>query len=222
MALHLSFREFAVLRSGKVLLKAFIEGLSKIAKPMTQLTQKFFDGKLCAAPILALPKGSEDFVVYCDASIKGLGAVLMQRMKERDEPLRVRALVMIIGLDLPSRILEAQKEAVKIGNIEVKDIGGMLKMLEARTDGTLCLDNRSWIPCYGDTRRLIMHESHKLTSPHMSQMSDLYQGQGRAPEALQFTGPTRCTRMEVGEDNNGFRHQAAQNGSRIRYDLGHC
>ncbi|GJV16120.1 putative reverse transcriptase domain-containing protein [Tanacetum coccineum] len=37
--------------------------------------------KLCAAPILALPEGSDDFVVYCDASIKGLGAVLMQRMK---------------------------------------------------------------------------------------------------------------------------------------------
>nr|GEX80878.1 reverse transcriptase domain-containing protein [Tanacetum cinerariifolium] len=38
--------------------------------------------KLCSAPILALPKGSEDFVVYCDASIKGLGVVLMQREKE--------------------------------------------------------------------------------------------------------------------------------------------
>ncbi|GJS41459.1 reverse transcriptase domain-containing protein [Tanacetum coccineum] len=37
--------------------------------------------KLCVAPILALPKGSDDFVVYCDASIKGLGAILMQRMK---------------------------------------------------------------------------------------------------------------------------------------------
>ncbi|GJV50874.1 putative reverse transcriptase domain-containing protein [Tanacetum coccineum] len=36
---------------------------------------------LCVAPILALPEGSDDFVVYCDASIKGLGAVLMQRMK---------------------------------------------------------------------------------------------------------------------------------------------
>ncbi|GJV57485.1 putative reverse transcriptase domain-containing protein [Tanacetum coccineum] len=37
--------------------------------------------KLYSAPILALPKGSEDFIVYCDASIKGLGAVLMQKEK---------------------------------------------------------------------------------------------------------------------------------------------
>ncbi|GJS62565.1 putative reverse transcriptase domain-containing protein [Tanacetum coccineum] len=37
--------------------------------------------KLCSAPILALPEGSEDFIVYCDASIKGLGVVLMQREK---------------------------------------------------------------------------------------------------------------------------------------------
>ncbi|GJU51012.1 reverse transcriptase domain-containing protein [Tanacetum coccineum] len=251
--------------------RRFIKGFSKIVKPMTELTQKdrkfdwgeeqetafqLLKQKLCAAPILALPEGSDDFVVYCDASIKGLGAVLMQRMKviayasrqlkiheknytthdlelgavvfalkiwrhylygtkcvvftdhkslqhildqkdlnmrqrrwiellsdydceiryhpgkanvvadalsrkERIEPLRVRALVMTIGLDLPSRILEAQKEAVKVENIEAEDIGGMLKKLEARADGTLCLDNRSWLPCYGDTRSLIMHESHK-------------------------------------------------------------
>ncbi|GJV27974.1 putative nucleotidyltransferase, ribonuclease H [Tanacetum coccineum] len=251
--------------------RRFIEGFSKIAKPMTELTQKnkkfnwgeeqesafqLLKQKLCDAPILALPKGSDDFVVYYDASIKGLGVVLMQRMKviayasrqlkvheknytthdlelgavvfalkiwrhylygtrcvvftdhkslqhildqkelnmrqrrwiellsdydcviryhpgkanvvadalsrkERIEPLRVRALVMTIGLDLPSRILEAQKEAVKTENIEAEDIGGMLKKLEARADGTLCLDNRSWLPCYGDTRSLIMHESHK-------------------------------------------------------------
>nr|GEW52608.1 putative reverse transcriptase domain-containing protein [Tanacetum cinerariifolium] len=76
--------------------RRFIEGFSKITKSMTKLTQKAikFDWgekkenafqlnkqKLCSAPILALPEGSEDFVVYCDASHKGLGVVLMQREK---------------------------------------------------------------------------------------------------------------------------------------------
>nr|GEY41723.1 putative reverse transcriptase domain-containing protein [Tanacetum cinerariifolium] len=76
--------------------RIFIEGFSKIAKSMTKLTQKAikFDWgekeenafqlikqKLCSVPILALPEGSEDFVVYYDASHKGLGAVLMQRVK---------------------------------------------------------------------------------------------------------------------------------------------
>nr|GEW51409.1 hypothetical protein [Tanacetum cinerariifolium] len=37
--------------------------------------------KLCSAMILALPEGTEDFVVYCDASLKGCGAVLMQQEK---------------------------------------------------------------------------------------------------------------------------------------------
>nr|GEX58172.1 putative reverse transcriptase domain-containing protein [Tanacetum cinerariifolium] len=75
----------------------FIEGFSKIAKLMTKLTQKgvkfdlgdkavaafqLINQKLCSAPILALPKGSKNFVVYCDASHKGLGVVLMQREKE--------------------------------------------------------------------------------------------------------------------------------------------
>ncbi|GJS47128.1 putative reverse transcriptase domain-containing protein [Tanacetum coccineum] len=76
--------------------RGFIEGFSKIASPMTKLTQKsvkfewgekaeaafqLLKQKLCSAPILALPEGSENFVVYCDASHKGLGAVLMQREK---------------------------------------------------------------------------------------------------------------------------------------------
>ncbi|GKD27085.1 putative reverse transcriptase domain-containing protein [Tanacetum coccineum] len=76
--------------------RRFIEGFSKIAKPMTKLTQKkvkfdwgdkaettfqLIKQKLCSAPILALLEGSEDFIVYCDASIKGLGDVLMQREK---------------------------------------------------------------------------------------------------------------------------------------------
>nr|GEV25182.1 retrovirus-related Pol polyprotein from transposon TNT 1-94 [Tanacetum cinerariifolium] len=82
--------------------RRFIEGSLKIAKSMTKLTQK---------KILALPEGSEHFIIYDDALIKE---------KSRKEK------------------------------------------LEPRTDGTLCLNNRSWLPCYGDLRTLIMHESHKL------------------------------------------------------------
>ncbi|GKC93302.1 putative reverse transcriptase domain-containing protein [Tanacetum coccineum] len=76
--------------------RRFIKGFSKIAKPINKLTQKkvkfewgdkqettfqLLKQKLCSAPILVLLEGSEDFIVYCDDSNKGLGAVLMQREK---------------------------------------------------------------------------------------------------------------------------------------------
>ncbi|GJW85695.1 reverse transcriptase domain-containing protein [Tanacetum coccineum] len=76
--------------------RRFIKDFSKIAKSLTELTQKnkkyiwgedqesafqLLKQKLCEAPILALPEGNNDFVVYCDASHQGLGAVLMQREK---------------------------------------------------------------------------------------------------------------------------------------------
>ncbi|GJT47536.1 retrovirus-related pol polyprotein from transposon TNT 1-94 [Tanacetum coccineum] len=218
--------------------RRFIEGFSKIAKSMTKLTQKgvkfdwgdkqeaafqLLKQKLCSAPILALPEGSEDFIAYCDASKKGLGAVLMQREKvisyasrqlkiheknytthdlelgavvfalkiwrhylygtkctvftdhkslqhildqkelnmrqrrwlellsdydceiryhpgkanvvadalsrKEREPLRVRALVMTIGLDLPKQILKAQTEARKPKNIKKEDVGKLVTML---------------------------------------------------------------------------------------------
>nr|GEZ97554.1 putative reverse transcriptase domain-containing protein [Tanacetum cinerariifolium] len=81
--------------------------------------------------------------------------------KERSKPLRVRALVMSLGLNLPKQILNAQSEARKEGNFINKDLQGMINKLESCADGTLCLNNRSWIPCFGDLRALIMHESHK-------------------------------------------------------------
>ncbi|KAI3797507.1 hypothetical protein L1987_32764 [Smallanthus sonchifolius] len=74
----------------------FIANFSKIAVPLTALTHKgkpyewgpkqeeafqTLKQKLCEAPILTLPDGTEDFVVYCDASHLGLGCVLMQRGK---------------------------------------------------------------------------------------------------------------------------------------------
>ncbi|GJZ68961.1 putative reverse transcriptase domain-containing protein, partial [Tanacetum coccineum] len=248
--------------------RRFIEGFSKIAKSMTKLTQKgikfdwgekeentfqLIKQKLCSAPILALPKGSKDFVVYYDASHEGLGAVLMQRekvtayasrqlkvyeknctthdlelgsvvfslkrwrhylygtrctmftdhksqqhildqkelnmrqrrwlellsdydcdiryhlwnanvvanalsRKERTEPLRVRALVTTIGLNLPKRILEAQIEALKTGNLVNEDVGGMLRKdipkerLEPRADETLCLHGSEKM--YQDVKKL--------------------------------------------------------------------
>ncbi|GKC42811.1 putative reverse transcriptase domain-containing protein [Tanacetum coccineum] len=263
--------------------RRFIEGFLKIAKSMTKLTQKkvkfdwgdkeeaafqLLKQKLCSAPILSLPEGVENFIVYCDASHKGLGVVLMQNekviayasqqlkiheknytthdlelgavvftlkiwrhylygtkctvltnhkslqhildqkalnmrqrrwlellsnydceilynlrkanvvvdalnRKERIKPLRVRALVMAIGLDLAKKILEAQTEARKPENIEAEDVRGMLienlresdnpvkEKLEPHADRTLCLNNKSWLPCFGDLRTLIMHESHK-------------------------------------------------------------
>ncbi|GJS33188.1 putative reverse transcriptase domain-containing protein [Tanacetum coccineum] len=86
--------------------------------------------------------------------------------KERIEPLRVRALVMTIGLDLPKRILEAQIEAQKPEENQNRRRRRLSRdipkeRLEPRADGTLCLHSRSWIPCYGDLRSMIMHESHK-------------------------------------------------------------
>nr|GFA95098.1 putative reverse transcriptase domain-containing protein [Tanacetum cinerariifolium] len=238
--------------------------------------------KLCSAPILALPEGCEDFIVYCDASNKGLGAVLMQRekvisyasrqlkiheknytthdlelravvfalkicrhylygtkcivftdhkslqhilgqkelnmrqrrwlellsdydceiryhpgkanvvddalsKKEREPPLRVRALLMTIGLDLPKQILNAQTEARKPENIKEEDVGGMLvensrdpekvrkEKLEPRADGTLCLNGRSWLPFYDDLRTVIMHESHKSKYSIHSGSDKMYQ-----------------------------------------------
>ncbi|GJU31424.1 putative reverse transcriptase domain-containing protein [Tanacetum coccineum] len=227
-----------------------------------EATFQTLKNKLCSAPILALPQGAEDFIVYCDALHKGLGAVLMQNekvityasrqlkiheknytthdlelgavvfalkiwrhylygtkctvftdhkslqhildkkelnmrqrhwlellsdydceiryhpgkanvvadslsRKERIKPLRVRALVMTISLDLPKQILNAQTEAQKSKNFKNEDVGGMIKKdipkekLELRADGTLCLNGRSWLPCYGDLRTVIMHESYK-------------------------------------------------------------
>nr|GEY24697.1 hypothetical protein [Tanacetum cinerariifolium] len=82
----------------------FIEGFSNITKPMTKLTQKkvkfewgdkqeaafqLLKQKLCSAPILALPKESEDFIVYCGKA--NVVADSLSR-KEREPPLRVRAL----------------------------------------------------------------------------------------------------------------------------------
>ncbi|GKA10170.1 putative reverse transcriptase domain-containing protein [Tanacetum coccineum] len=173
--------------------------------------------KLCCAPILALPGGSENFVVYCDASRKGLGAVLMQREKViayASHQLKIHeknytthdlelgdvvfALKMwrhylygtkcVVFTDHKSlqHILDQNelnmrqrrwlellsdydceityhpgKANVVADALSQKKWNKPLRNLEPRADETLCLRNRSWIPCFGDLRTLIMYESHK-------------------------------------------------------------
>nr|GEZ97900.1 putative reverse transcriptase domain-containing protein [Tanacetum cinerariifolium] len=165
---------------------------SEKAKATFQLLKQ----KLCSAPILALSEGSENFMVYCDASRKGLGSVLMQREKviayascqlkiheknytthnlelgTKELSMRQRRwLELLSDYDCEIRyhpgkanVVEAKKEE----NYRTEDLYGMIKNLEPSADGTLCLRNKSWIPCFGYLRTLIMHEtlimpeSHKL------------------------------------------------------------
>ncbi|GJS71517.1 putative reverse transcriptase domain-containing protein [Tanacetum coccineum] len=197
---------------------------------------------------MALPEGSEDFVVYCDASHKGLGAVLMKKEKvisyasrqlkiyeknytthdlelgsvvfslklwrhylygtkctvftdhkslqhilnQKELNMRQRrwlellsdydceiryhpgkANVVADALSRKERSKPLRTEARKPENIKNKDVGGMLvenskdlekfrtKMFEPRADGTLCFNGRSWFPCYGNLRTVIMYKSHK-------------------------------------------------------------
>nr|GEV64980.1 putative reverse transcriptase domain-containing protein [Tanacetum cinerariifolium] len=222
-------------REGIYVDPAKIEAIKDWA-PMTKLTQKImkFDWgeneeavfqllkqKLCSAPILALPKGSENFMVYCDASHKGLGAVLMQKEKViayascqlkvhkknyTTHDLELDAVVFALKMwrhylygtkcvmftDHKSlqHILDQKELNMRqrrwlellrdydceiryhLGKANVvadalsrkersKPLRGMVNKLEPRPDGTLCLNNQSWIPCFGDLRALIMHESHK-------------------------------------------------------------
>ncbi|GKC56229.1 putative reverse transcriptase domain-containing protein [Tanacetum coccineum] len=116
----------------------FIEGFSKIAKSMTKLTQKgvkfdwgdkqeanfqLLKQKLCSAPILALPGGSEDFIVYCDKSHKGLGAVLMQRDKV---------------ISYASRQLKIHEKNYTIHDLELGSVVFSLKLWRYYLYGTKC------------------------------------------------------------------------------------
>ncbi|GJW54047.1 putative reverse transcriptase domain-containing protein, partial [Tanacetum coccineum] len=119
--------------------RRFIEGFSKIAKPLTKLTQKnksyiwgeeqesafqLLKQKLCEAPILALPEGNDNFVVYCDASLQGLGAVLMQREKV---------------IAYASRQLKPHEENYTTHDLELRAVIFALKIWRHYLYGTRCI-----------------------------------------------------------------------------------
>ena len=94
-------------------------------------------------------------------------------------------LVMTISLDLPKQIVEARIEALKLENLINEDVGGMIRTnlekekLEPSEDGTLCIHGRSWLPCYGDLRNVIMHEPHKFKHSIHPGSNKMYQDMRR-------------------------------------------
>ncbi|GJW14882.1 putative reverse transcriptase domain-containing protein [Tanacetum coccineum] len=126
--------------------------------------------ELCSAPILALPEGTENFVVYCDASHKGYEAILMQRekviayafrqLKKHEENYTTYDLelgAVVFALRLSRHYLYGTK-----GNVKAKNLGRLIKpIFETHSDGIQCFEGRIWLPLFGGLRDLIMHESHK-------------------------------------------------------------
>ncbi|GKF59932.1 putative reverse transcriptase domain-containing protein, partial [Tanacetum coccineum] len=98
--------------------RRFIKGFSKIAKSMTKLTQKG----------IKFDWGSEDFVVYCDASHKGLGAVLMQKEKV---------------IAYASRQLKVQEKNYTTHDLELGSVVFALKIWRHYLYGTKCTDYKS-------------------------------------------------------------------------------
>ncbi|GJZ54848.1 putative reverse transcriptase domain-containing protein [Tanacetum coccineum] len=144
--------------------RRFIVNFSKIVKPLTSLTQKnkkyewsveqekafqTLKNNVCNAPILSLPDGIENFVVYCDASNQGLACVLMQRGKS----------------SVKDKILAALGEASKVENMTAEMLRGLDQLMERKEDGGMYF---IWVPLIGDVRTLDMDEVHASRLPRSS------------------------------------------------------
>src|ERR671932_1100588 len=119
--------------------RRFIKNFSKIAGPLTKLTRKDMAFKwgdeqeaafqklkqlLCQAPVLSLPEGTDDFVVYCDASFSGLGCVLMQRERV---------------IAYASRQLKAHERNYPVHDLELAAVIFALKLWRHYLYGTHCV-----------------------------------------------------------------------------------
>nr|GEW03803.1 retrotransposable element Tf2 [Tanacetum cinerariifolium] len=206
----------------------FIKGFSKIAKSMTKLTQKnvkfdlgekeettfqLIKQKLCSAPILALPKGSENFIVYCDASHKGLGSVLMRNEKV---------------IAYASRQLKIYEKNYTTHDLELGAVVFALKMWRHYLCGTRCtvftdhkslqhildqkelnMRQRRWLEFLSDYDCDIRYHPGKANvvagalsrkeQSRLLRVRALVMTMGRASKTFWFASPTRDSKMEMRE-----------------------
>ncbi|GJS08981.1 putative reverse transcriptase domain-containing protein [Tanacetum coccineum] len=164
--------------------RRFIEKFSKIAKPLTVLTQKSktFDwgkeqenafqtlkDKLCNSPVLAPPPMDHEYLlgifesaglgqVYCVEQRGKVIAYASRQLKIHEKNYTTHDLELGAVLGIKDRILAAQKEA-SAESAELQR--GIDEIIELRSDGALYYLDRIWVPLKGDVRTLIMDEAHK-------------------------------------------------------------
>ncbi|GJT22588.1 putative reverse transcriptase domain-containing protein [Tanacetum coccineum] len=130
--------------------RCFITNFSKIAKPLTSLTQKNkkyeWGAELCTR---AKRQGKAN--VVADALSR----------KERVKPKRIRAMAMIIQSGVKRMILAAQSEAFKQENTPVERLHGLDQQMERKEDESLYFMDRIWVLLVGGVRTMIMDEAHK-------------------------------------------------------------
>ncbi|GKD83199.1 putative reverse transcriptase domain-containing protein, partial [Tanacetum coccineum] len=197
----------------------FIEGFSLITKLLAKLTQKnkkYEWGKeedeafqllkqtLCCAPILALTEGTKYFVVYCDESLKGYGAVLMQRekvisyasrqLKTYEENYMTHDLelgdVVFALSDYDCEILyhpgkanvvaDALSRKERIKPLHVRALvmtvhTNLPEQIRKAQAEAMKEKNHVWLPRFGGLRDLIMHESHKSKCSNHPVSDKMYQ-----------------------------------------------
>nr|GEV46267.1 hypothetical protein [Tanacetum cinerariifolium] len=165
--------------------RRFIEGFSLISKPLSKLTQKnkkyewgmeeeeafqTLKQKLCSAPIQALPEGTENFIVYCHASLKGYEAVLKQREKKKLNKRQRCCIELLSDYDCEFRyhpgkgnvvadvLSRKDREPLRVRSL-VMTVHTNLpeKILEAQTEAM----KEENVKAENLGRDMVMHESHK-------------------------------------------------------------
>ncbi|GKE44713.1 putative reverse transcriptase domain-containing protein, partial [Tanacetum coccineum] len=131
--------------------RRFIANFSKIAKPLTSLTQK--------KPKIELFSDYECEIRYHPGKANVVADALSR--KKRVKPRRVRAMAMTIQSGVKEIILVAQSEAFKQENVLAERLHGLDQQMERKEDGSLYFMDRIWIPLVGDVRMVILNEAHK-------------------------------------------------------------